>query len=190
METVPAEPEYPAEILPPASASEAENPSETVPTVVEGFLVDESGMICGIEDPAAVSDGYLVLPSEGCMGITAGAFADAPAVITEIYIPANITHIEAGAFAGLVDLEWLEAETSDHYYTEDGVLFSENGTCILGFPSARTGNYKVPDRVTRFAEYAFEDAKIEVIDAVSCTVEDTGNLPPSIRLIQAGKLNG
>lgn len=111
-------------------------------------------------------------------------------MITEIYLPASLTEIEPGAFAGLVDLEWLEAETSDNYYTEDGVLFAENGTCILGFPSARTGSYKVPVRVTKFAEDAFADAKIGIIDAVGCTLEDTGNLPASIRLLRTEDLKG
>ena len=204
-ETFPAEPEYPAgsvppisipkeevptETVPPADATEEEAPENTVPAAVGGFLVDEHGMICGIEEPAVVSDGYLILPSEGCTGIAAGAFADAPVDITEIYIPANIMYIEEGAFAGLGYLEWLEAEASDSYYTEDGVLFSENGTCILGFPSARTGDYKVPDRVTRFAEGAFADAKIEIIDAVGCSLGDTGSLPSSVLLLRAEDLQG
>lgn len=203
--TYPAEPEYPAETVPPISVPDKEHPAEsvppatvpeeetpagTVPAVVEGFLVDEHGMICGIEDLSVIMDGYVVLPSEGCSGIAAGAFSNVPTVISEIYIPANVTHIEPGAFCGLADLEWLEAEGSDSCYTEDGVLFSENGTCILGFPSARTGNYKVPGNVTRFAEHVFDDAKIEIIDAVGCTLEDTGSLPSSIRLLLTEDLKG
>ena len=155
----------------------AENPpEESVPENVNGFLVDTSGMICGIADTDVISDGYLVLPAEGCSGIRVSAFADVSELITEIYIPANITQIEEGAFACLSCLEWLEAEGSDSCFTEDGVLFSENGTCILGFPSARTGGYKVPQRVTRFAADAFATAQIETLDAVGCSLSDTGNL--------------
>ena len=41
-----------------------------------GFVTDASGMICGISDLSVISeDGYLILPSEGCRGIAAGAFA-------------------------------------------------------------------------------------------------------------------
>lgn len=192
-ESVPAAPEYPLPAVPPSDNPAGEKPAETVPAVptdVNGFLVDESGMICGIGEHSAISDGYLALPEEGCTGIRAGAFSDSPAVITEIYIPANITDIEEGAFTGLGELEWLEAEATDNYYTEDGVLFAENGTCILGFPSARTGNYKVPVRVTRFAEDAFADAKIEIIDAVGCSLEDTGNLPSGVRLLRTEDLKG
>lgn len=177
--TVPVE-EFPAENL----------PEESVPENVNGFLVDTSGMICGIADTDVISDGYLVLPAEGCSGIRVSAFADVSELITEIYIPANITQIEEGAFACLRNLEWLEAEGSDACFTEDGVLFSENGTCILGFPSARTGSYKVPQRVTRFAADAFSTAQIETLDAVGCSLTDTGNLPSSIRLLQSGDLAG
>lgn len=169
----------------------AENPpEESVPENVNGFLVDTSGMICGIADTDVISDGYLVLPAEGCSGIRVSAFADVSELITEIYIPANITQIEEGAFACLSCLEWLEAEGSDSCFTEDGVLFSENGTCILGFPSARTGGYKVPQRVTRFAADAFATAQIETLDAVGCSLSDTGNLPSSIRLLLSGDLAG
>ena len=152
--------------------------------------MDSSGMICGIADMDVISDGYLVLPAEGCSGIRVSAFADVSELITEIYIPANITQIEEGAFACLSCLEWLEAEGSDSCFTEDGVLFSENGTCILGFPSARTGGYKVPQRVTRFAADAFATAQIETLDAVGCSLSDTGNLPSSIRLLVSGDLAG
>ena len=169
----------------------AENPpEESVPENVNGFLVDTSGMICGIADTDVISDGYLVLPAEGCSGIRASAFAEISEPITEIYIPANITRIEEGAFSCLRSLEWLEAEGSDACFTEDGVLFSENGTCILGFPSARTGGYKVPQRVTRFAADAFAAAQIETVDAVGCILSDTGNIPSSIRLLVSGELAG
>lgn len=169
----------------------AENPpEESVPENVNGFLVDTSGMICGIADTDVISDGYLVLPAEGCSGIRASAFAEISELITEIYIPANITRIEEGAFSCLRSLEWLEAEGSDACFTEDGVLFSENGTCILGFPSARTGGYKVPQRVTRFAADAFAAAQIETVDAVGCILSDTGNIPSSIRLLVSGDLAG
>ena len=169
----------------------AENPpEESVPENVNGFLVDTSGMICGIADTDVISDGYLVLPAESCSGIRASAFAEISELITEIYIPANITRIEEGAFSCLRSLEWLEAEGSDACFTEDGVLFSENGTCILGFPSARTGGYKVPQRVTRFAADAFAAAQIETVDAVGCILSDTGNIPSSIRLLVSGDLAG
>lgn len=162
-------------------AGESDIPAVTV----GGFLVDETGMICGTADiEAAVSDGVLVLPAEGCSGIRAGAFADAPEGIIEVYIPAGITEIETGAFLGLDEVEWYEISPDNHtYYSEDGVLFSEDGICILAFPPGRTGIYPVPGGVSVFAADAFAGARIEKLITVECELIDTGNLPENIVII-------
>lgn len=180
---VPAVPGNPEAILPPATDS-TDDPGVSVPLAIDGFLVDESGMICGVTDSLLIEDGCMVLPSEGCMGIASGAFIHAPGGICEIYIPANITYIAQGAFAGLAELEWFETAPSGVYCTEDGVLLSDGGTCILSFPAARTGSYKVPAKVTRFAPGAFDGACISTIDAVDCSLTDTGGIPETIQLLQ------
>lgn len=183
-DTVASVPEEEIPAAPEEELPEEEVPDLTFPVTVEGFLVDESGFICGIADPAeAVWDGYMELPAEGCTGIAAGAFVEAPAGTMEMYIPSNITYIEEGAFIGLPDMEWFEMEPSGNYYTKNGVLFSDGGTCILGFPAGRVGNYKVPSQVTRFAVDAFTDARISVVDAAECALTDTGNFPASIQLV-------
>lgn len=178
-EAVPSVPDEPAGSVP-SDTPEEEN--TVPPAAVGGFYVDESGMICGIADPSVVEDGCLVLPSEGCRGIRRGAFAGAPAGICEVFIPANITLIEEGAMSDLSDAEWFEAEPGS-YYTEDGVLFSEEGTCLLAFPSARTGFYKVPSGVSRFAHDAFAGARIETVDVTKCTLTDMGNLPENVAVL-------
>lgn len=148
-----------------------------------GFVTDASGMICGISDLSVISeDGYLILPSEGCRGIAAGAFASCKDIISEIYIPANISEIEERAFTDLTSLGWIEMEASAGYYTEDGVLFSKDGTCLLAFPPARTGNYKVPSHVTEIADGAFDRAGISVLDASDCSVLEIRSLPSYIEL--------
>ena len=157
-----------------------------IPAVTAGgFLVDENGMICGMADAdAAVSGGVLTLPAEGCSGIRAGAFADAPEGIIEVHIPAGITEIEPGAFLGLDEVEWYEISPDNAaYYSEDGVLFSEDGTCILAFPPGRTGIYPVPGSVAVFAPDAFAGARIEKLITVECELKDTGNLPENIVII-------
>lgn len=160
---------------------DTEEPAGSVNTL-GGFLVDEDGMICGIADAgASAAEGVLVLPSEGCTGIRSGAFLDAPAGIVEVYLPGNITVIETGAFLGLDEVEWYEADPQNGaYYTEDGIIFSENGTCILAFPPGRTGIYPVPAQVKVFAADAFAGARIEKLITVGCVLEDTGNLPENI----------
>lgn len=180
---IPSIPDVPDVSVPPVSDS-TEEPGDTVLPATEGFLIDESGMICKVTDTLVITDGCLALPSEGCTGVAPGAFADAPGGICEIYIPSNITYIAEGAFSGLYELEWFETDGSGAYYTEDGVLLSDGGTCILSFPSGRIGSYKVPADVTRFAYGAFADAHIDTLDATECVITDAGDLPGTILLMQ------
>ena len=127
----------------PDSDGTAEAPVEDP---ANGFIIDESGMICGISDAGlAVTDLCLNLPAEGCTGIVRGAFAGVAAEIVEVHIPSGITYIEEGAFAGMSQVCKFEVEAGNSvYYTENGVLFSEGGSCILAFPAGRTGTYSVP----------------------------------------------
>ena len=192
---VPDEPSAPpaniADETPDAGAEEDALPDSSNPdvpgavmTTVNGFYVNEAGMICGIADPeTAVSDGYAEIPAEGCTGIAAGAFDGSPAGIREIYIPENITVIEEGALSGLTDMEWIEMESSGEYITIDGVLFSDNGACLLTFPAGRIGSYKVPSQVTWFAADAFKASGLSAVDTSGCSLLDAGNLPGTIQLI-------
>ena len=75
-------PDIPAEGLPaedlPSESIPEESVPENSPENINGFLVDTEGMICGIADTGVISEGYLVLPAEGCSGIRTSAFADVP----------------------------------------------------------------------------------------------------------------
>ena len=172
-------PDDPAEQVPPENTGNG-----SVPGVIDGFLVNESGIIYGISDPdLVVNDGYMEFPTEKCTGIAAGTFSSGLPTVREIFIPANITYIEEGAFSGLANMEWFEMESSGAYYTEEGVLFAEHGTCLLAFPAGRTGNYKVPSHVVRFAAGAFDSARIEVLDATACSLTDASGIPENISLL-------
>lgn len=172
-------PDDPAEQVPPENTGNG-----SVPGVIDGFLVNESGIIYGISDPdLVVNDGYMEFPTEKCTGIAAGTFSSGLPTVREIFIPANITYIEEGAFSGLANMEWFEMESSGAYYTEEGVLFAEHGTCLLAFPAGRTGNYKVPFHVVRFAAGSFDSAQIEVLDATACILTDVSGIPENISLL-------
>lgn len=172
-------PDDPAEQVPPENTGNG-----SVPGVIDGFLVNESGIIYGISDPdLVVNDGYMEFPTEKCTGIAAGTFSSGLPTVREIFIPANITYIEEGAFSGLANMEWFEMESSGAYYTEEGVLFAEHGTCLLAFPAGRTGNYKVPSHVVRFAAGSFDSAQIEVLDAAACILTDVSGIPENISLL-------
>lgn len=168
----------------------AEEPDEEEPIAVgntdTGYLINAEGMICGLSgSKEVIKDGVLRFPEEGCSGIAVGALAALGSQVEEIEIPSNITEIQPGAFAGLSNLGWIEAdEANPAYVTVDGVLYTADGTVLLTFPAAWTGTFQVPESVKSFAESAFDGTNLECIDARSCTLEQTGSIPETVKLLE------
>lgn len=168
----------------------AEEPDEEEPIAVgntdTGYFINAEGMICGLSgNKEVIKDGVLYFPEEGCSGIAAGALAALGSQVEEIGIPANITEIQPGAFAGLSNLGWIEAdEANPAYVTVDGVLYTADGTVLLAFPAAWTGTFQVPESVKSFVEGAFDGTNLECIDARSCTLEQTGSIPETVKLLE------
>lgn len=96
---------------------------------LEGFVSDDAGHILSCAPDLAIVDGTLVLPSNSaCTGIEAGALADVADQVVEIYIPANIRYIAPGAFDGLPNLMYIEAEAGNpNYYSANGILYTLEG---------------------------------------------------------------
>ena len=166
--------------------NEDEEGSIAVGNTDTGYLINAEGMICGLSgDKEVIKDGVLYFPEKGCSGIARGALSDLGSAVEEIEIPANITNIQPGAFVGLSNLGWIEAdEANPAYVTVDGVLYTADGTVLLGFPVAFTGTFQVPERVKSFAESAFDGTNLECIDARSCTLEQTESIPETVKLLE------
>lgn len=92
----------------------------------KGYALSDQGylMDCG---PEMVSDGLLLLPSDGaCTGVEEHAFDKLAQMIEEIYIPANITDIASGVFENLTNLIYIEvAPDNPVYYSENGELYTK-----------------------------------------------------------------
>ena len=167
-----------------------ENENEEEPIAVgntdTGYLINAEGMICGLSgSKEVIKDGVLRFPEKGCSGIAAGALAALGSQVEEIEIPANITAIQPGAFTGLSNLGWIEADGENPaYVTVDGVLYTADGTVLLAFPAAWTGTFQVPESVKSFAEGAFDGTNLECIDARYCTLEQTGSIPETVKLLE------
>ena len=151
-----------------------------------GYLINAEGVICGLSgDKEVIKDGVLYFPEEGCSGIARGVLSGLGSSVEEIEIPANITNIQPGAFVGLSNLGWIEADAANPaYVTVDGVLYTADGTVLLAFPAAWTGTFQVPERVKSFAESAFDGTNLECIDARSCTIEQAGSIPETVKLLE------
>ena len=166
--------------------NEDEEGSIAVGNTDTGYLINAEGMICGLSGgKEVIKDGVLYFPEEGCSGIARGALSGLGSAVEEIEIPANITNIQPGAFVGLSDLGWIEADAANPaYVTVDGVLYTADGTVLLAFPAAWTGTFQVPESVKSFAESAFDGTNLECIDARSCTLEQTGSIPETVKLLE------
>lgn len=151
-----------------------------------GYLINAEGVIYGLSgNKEVIQDGVLSFPEEGCSQIAGGALSDLGSSVEEIEIPANITNIQPGAFVGLSDLGWIEADAANPaYVTVDGVLYTADGTVLLVFPAAWTGTFQVPESVKSFAESAFDGTNLECIDARSCTLEQAGSIPETVKLLE------
>lgn len=166
--------------------NEDEEGSIAVGNTDTGYLINAEGMICGLSgDKEVIKDGVLYFPEEGRSGIARGALSGLGSAVEEIEIPANITNIQPGAFVGLSDLGWIEADAANPaYVTVDGVLYTADGTVLLAFPAAWTGTFQVPESVKSFAESAFDGTNLECIDARSCTLEQAGSIPETVKLLE------
>lgn len=166
--------------------NEDEEGSIAVGNTDTGYLINAEGVIYGLSgSKEVIQDGVLLFPEEGCSQIAGGALSDLGAAVEEIEIPVNITNIQSGAFAGLSNLGWIEADAANPaYVTVDGVLYTADGTVLLAFPAAWTGTFQVPESVKSFAESAFDGTNLECIDARSCTLEQTGSIPETVKLLE------
>lgn len=164
---------------------EEEEPIE-VGNINTGYLINAEGVIYGLSgSKEVIQDGVRLFPEEGCSQIAGGALSDLGSAVEEIEIPVNITNIQSGAFAGLSNLGWIEADAANPaYVTVDGVLYTADGTVLLAFPAAWTGTFQVPESVKSFAESAFDGTNLECIDARSCTLEQTGSIPETVKLLE------
>ena len=78
---------------------------------LDGFACNDAGYIISCAG-GSVIDGIFALPSDAaCTGIEAGALSSVAGLITEVYIPANITYIGPGAFDGLGSLMYIDTRS-------------------------------------------------------------------------------
>ena len=76
--------------------------------------------------------------------------------LTSITIPNSVNSIASEAFSGCNGLTQFVVQTNNSNYSAiDGVLFYRNQTDLIQYPTAKQGNYTIPNSVKYIEGYAF-----------------------------------
>ena len=125
---------------------------------VDGVLFDKEQTKI-IFYPPAKSDTKYDIP-DGVQSIT-GAFNDC-VNLTSISIPASVSDIDnRGAFSNCPALKEINVdETNKNYSSDKGILFNNDKTTIVRYPSAKEDvSYEVPNGVITICQQAFDECK-------------------------------
>ena len=117
----------------------------------------------------------ITLPSN-LKTIGTGAFTGC-SYITAINIPKGLEDLPSDAFAGCQRIaEYNVEEGNASYSSDEGVLFSADGTVLMRYPSQkRDTEYTVPSGVITVADYAFQNAELAESIVLSDGVETIGD---------------
>lgn len=156
------------------------NESElVVPAYVDSFKVNT----IGADSFVAIDCLKKITISEGVEVIHGGSFIDLknleevnfPSTANDIF-KANIYHSSSSnAFQNCPKLNRINVSSSNqHYYSENGILFSKNKEELIAFPSNYNAkSYEIPSSVKRLANYAFNSSKLNTI-IINNTLESIG----------------
>ena len=76
--------------------------------------------------------------------------------LTTITIPDSVTSLGYGLFNRCTSLtEIIVGSNNPSYATENGILFDKNLETLLCYPGGKTGDFAIPDGVTKIGSYAF-----------------------------------
>lgn len=96
--------------------------------------------------------------------------------IFKINIPSSVSEIEEGAFSEIKRLSEITVDEDNEYFCSvDGVLYSEDMTVLLCYPTNNIDvDFVIPDSVRRIGDKAFKSCSLNNIDIPS-GVEEIGN---------------
>ncbi len=84
--------------------------------------------------------------------------------LTSLAIPASVTNIGGEAFQYCTSLTNLTvAAGNPAFSSRNGVLFNQNQTWLVDFPTGRDGAYTIPGGVTHIGSYAFAYSRLDTV---------------------------
>lgn len=121
--------------------------------------VSDDGMILSadgkeISSCRIVTDGTIDIP-KGVETIDDYAFFMCEGNTGEIYIPASVTSIGLGAFAGCSGTYFVVDKSNSQYSSVDGFLMTKDGKTLISCLADRTGNVAIPSCVETVGYLAF-----------------------------------
>ena len=97
----------------------------------------------------------LITISGSVTSIGQGAFASCLSLVS-ITIPSGVTSIGMQVFDYCINLTSITVENaSNHYTSENGVLFDKDKNTLICYPAGKTGAYVIPGSITSIEDYAF-----------------------------------
>lgn len=94
------------------------------------------------------------------MTLENGAFMaeNGKSYVTTLFLGPNVPVIDIAGVFGALDLETVEVDPNNPNYSsdKDGVLFNKDQTRIVYYPTAREGDYKIPDTVIEIGAGVFQ----------------------------------
>lgn len=85
--------------------------------------------------------------------------------LMSVEIPASVINIVDGAFLDCINLERFNVDENNQYYASyDGDLYNKYMTTLIKYPSAKAGEYIIPNSVKNINKTAFcDDSNLEII---------------------------
>lgn len=126
------------------------------------FIIDSEGYVVGYEGEMLKE---LMLP-ENCVGVRANAFpADKASGVKYVYIPANVTDIQPGAFNAMSGVKdyLVISEENPVYRSINGMVVSKDESRLYVYPAGRRGEDYLPGTITYIEDYAFYDSSLSAI---------------------------